>query len=118
MSEGDNVLAEAVRVFGAQEADHVVTLLEQYGQEDHERAPDRVRLAILKLCGGTMAQLQSLIRAAKDDYRDVLMWAETPEAAKITPDEVEAILTRFGESRPNSTESRDRSTKPWWKFWS
>ena len=56
----------------------VLAELERYGQESFEREPERVRLAILKLCGGRVERVSELVAAAKQDYRDVLMWAEYP----------------------------------------
>jgi len=52
--------------------------LSRYGVEAHEREPDRVRLAILKLSSGRFERLAEMVVAAKADYRDVLMWAEYP----------------------------------------
>jgi hypothetical protein len=52
--------------------------LERYGHEAHEREPERVRLAILKLCEGELKRVVELVVAAKRDYRDVLMSAEYP----------------------------------------
>ncbi len=39
----------------------------------------RVRLAVLKLSEGDVDKALSMVSAAKQDYRDVLMWAEYPE---------------------------------------
>ena len=50
----------------------------RYGTEIHERDVERVRLAILKLCDGQFERLTEMVAAAKQDYRDVLMWAEYP----------------------------------------
>jgi hypothetical protein len=52
--------------------------LERYGVEGHEREPDRVRLAVLKLSEGRSERVAELVARAKRDYRDVLMWAEYP----------------------------------------
>lgn len=40
---------------------------------------DRVRLAILVLANGDIKELESLVNAAAEDYRDILFWAEYPE---------------------------------------
>ena len=72
--------------------------LASYGVEAYEREPDRVRLAILKLSDGEVAKVLSLVSAAKQDYRDVLMWAEYPEEGRA----IWAV-------RPNLTQAdRDR----------
>jgi hypothetical protein len=52
--------------------------LSRYGMETHERETERVRLAILKLADGRLGRVRELVDAAKNDYRDVLMWAEYP----------------------------------------
>ena len=56
--------------------------LARYGAEDGEREPERVRLAILKTCEGSIERLLELVRGAKQDYRDTLMAAEYPEEAR------------------------------------
>ena len=69
--------------------------LQRYGDEPHEREPERVRLAILKLCEGRLERVVELVVGAKRDYRDVLMAAEYPSEAqalwslrpKLTEDE-------------------------------
>jgi hypothetical protein len=43
----------------------------------HERS--RVQLAIVVLARGDPAEVRRLVRAANEDYRDVLFWAEYPE---------------------------------------
>ena len=51
-------------------------ILARYGTEAHEREPQRVRLAAVELSGGDIAELGRLIALAKQDRRDILMWAE------------------------------------------
>ena len=58
--------------------------LAQYGVERCEREPERVRLAILKTCEGSIDRLVRLVRAAKQDYRDALVAAEYPEEANAS----------------------------------
>ncbi len=50
--------------------------LDRYGLERHEGEVARVQLAVLKLSEGSLDLLAETIKAAKQDYRDVLMWAE------------------------------------------
>ena len=57
-------------------------LLERYGGAPHERQPERVRLAVLKLSGPDLEQLRANITSAKADYRDVLAWAEYPHQSR------------------------------------
>ena len=77
----------------------VAALLSEYGTEEYEREPERVRLAVLKISNGDLYKLKESIRAAKVDYRDVLAWAEYPEemrstAQKPTTKEIERIRRR------------------------
>jgi len=67
---------------GEEDRRRVCEALATYGREDYEREQERVRLAILKLCEGTVDQLLTLVSTAKRDYRDVLLWAEYPEQGR------------------------------------
>jgi hypothetical protein len=57
-------------------------ILQGYGNETHEREPDRVRLAILKLAGTELRSVEKYTGYAREDYRDVLAWAEYPRQAR------------------------------------
>ena len=59
-------------------------LLDSYGVEAYQREPERVQLAILKLSDGDMDQLRHYVEVAKQDYRDVLAWAEYPEQMRTS----------------------------------
>lgn len=80
----------------------IVQQLSTYGTEQHEREPERVRLAILKLCAEDVHRLDDLVEAAKRDYRDVIAWAEYPEeikagylaVSKLSPEEQAALRKR------------------------
>ncbi len=63
--------------------ERVEGLLARYGSESWERESLRVRLAILKLAGSDVDKIEHLVQASKADYRDVLAWAECPNAMKI-----------------------------------
>lgn len=58
-------------------------ILQQYGSSSTEPERDRVRLAILKLAGADLAQIQTAVVAAKEDYEDTLSWAEAPRATQL-----------------------------------
>lgn len=60
----------------------VLATLETYGAGKHEQEPDRVRLAVLKLSGGDLKQIQRYTAFAKQDFRDILTWAEYPRQSK------------------------------------
>ena len=78
----------------------VLSILDEYGQQTHEKERERVQLAILKLSAGDEAKLLHNVAAAKQDYRDVLMWSEEPEptseqaAAELSM--VERLLKALG----------------------
>ncbi len=63
-------------------------ILEDYGREAHEREPDRVRLAILKLAGTELRSVETYTGYAREDYRTILAWAEYPRQAQqwVMPD--------------------------------
>jgi hypothetical protein len=69
-------------LFPGVEAGTILLLLDEYGVHDWEPARERVQLAILKLSNGDEARLLHTISVAKEDYRDVLMWADNP----VTPE--------------------------------
>lgn len=73
------VLSAVDRQFAAHDRAEALRLLEQYGSESHERERERVQLAIVTLSKGELAAVADLVRAAKQDYRDVLYWlTKTP----------------------------------------
>lgn len=79
-SQADLVAAKITRYWKKRaERERAVELLAQYGRESYEAECDRVRLAVLKLSGGRLEELEKMVGAAKLDYRDVLAWAEHPE---------------------------------------
>ena len=63
-------------------------ILQGYGRGVHEREPDRVRLAILKLAGAELRSVEKYTGYAQDDYRTILAWAEYPRQARewVMPD--------------------------------
>jgi hypothetical protein len=78
----------------------VLSILDEYGRESHEQERARVQVAILKLSAGDEGKLLHNVAAAKQDYRDVLMWSEEPaptsEEAATEVSMVERILKAFG----------------------
>lgn len=63
-------------------------ILQDYGREVHEREPERVRLAILKLAGAELRSVEKYTGFAREDYRNILAWAEYPRQAQqwVMPD--------------------------------
>ena len=79
------VIAKIRRVFPERKVDDVLAVLDRYGQERHHREPERVQLAILKLCDEASApDVAACVETACDDYRDVLAWAESPNLFRRT----------------------------------
>ncbi len=72
------VCSMAGSLFPDEDVDVVLVILDQYGIETYERERERVQLAILKLSEGDVDKLLHYIRAAKQDYRDVLYWSAYP----------------------------------------
>lgn len=78
----------ARRDFPADEVHGVLSALAAYGVKEWHREVPRVRLAILKLAGGSHRKLRGALATAVQDYRDVLTYAEYPGyGAEIYPDE-------------------------------
>ena len=70
------VLLSIAHLFPNQDPVVIQSLLDAYGIESYERERQRVQIAILKLSDGSVDRLLDHIKAAKLDYRDVLLWAE------------------------------------------
>ena len=74
-----------------------LAVLDQYGSEPWHKEIVRVRLAALKLGAGDIWALQSQVKSACRDSRDVLSSAEYPAysmaSPKLGPDDVQALLT-------------------------
>lgn len=45
---------------------------------EHDRIEARARLAVLKLSDGDLGRLADYVAEARTDWRNVLMWAESP----------------------------------------
>ena len=57
-------------------------LLNLYGHELYEHEVVRVQLAVLKLSDSDVEQVRYYTERAKQDYRDVLSWAEYPRQSE------------------------------------
>jgi hypothetical protein len=60
------------------------SVLGGYSDKD-ERSTTRVRLAALKLAGDDIDKLAAYVKTASEDFRDVLAWAEYPNAMRLPP---------------------------------
>lgn len=59
-----------------------IEILQIYGLEAHEQKPCRVWLAVLKLAGSNLAEIEKITKYAKQDFRDILSWAEYPRQGR------------------------------------
>ncbi len=83
-----DVIAKIKMVFPDRPTSDVLSVLNRYGKESHEREILRVQLAILKLCDEKPdVGLDYYVNEAKQDYRDVLYWAEYPKTSETPPDD-------------------------------
>ena len=72
----DEVVKRAVdSEFPESERSSVMTALRGYRWKYEQQ---RVRLAILVLAYGKLSEVERLVAAANEDYRDLLYWAEYP----------------------------------------
>src|SRR4051812_40148304 len=60
------------------EGDAALAELMSYRDGAEDEDSDRVRRAVLALAGGDMGRLRHFMDRARQDFRDVLMCAETP----------------------------------------
>lgn len=84
------VMKKAKDVFPKEDVSKIMSILDQYGVDSYERERERVQIAILKLSEGDMKELEESVKAAKQDYRDVLAWAEFPLEMKSEPGTLDA----------------------------
>ncbi len=103
----EDVTGLAASLFPSNPPEEILGYLDLYGAGDHELERERVQYCVLKLSGGHLGRLVSLLDAAMRDYRDVIMWAECPptgaeEAQKIVTDIYETFLNR--KTIPDATQ--------------
>ena len=98
------VIASVQARFPAGSWERVLALLETYGVESYEREHERVQLALLKLSSGSEEKLREYVAVAKEDYRDILLWADSPDESRMdTPErkkQVRKLLAKFGIDPP------------------
>ena len=100
----NDVLRAAGAAFRNADLGAIVAIIDEYGVEPYERERERVQCAIVKLCEGDLAKLRYFLGVAKQDYRDVLFWADHPDEAKVdTPEKrkrVREMIERLGMKPP------------------
>lgn len=90
------VTATIQKAFPERSWEQILMLLDSYGVESYEREREPVQLAVLKLREGNEEKLREFVAVAKRDYRDVLLWAEYPEEARLdTPEKCERMKKMF-----------------------
>ncbi|MFO0706618.1 MAG: DUF1851 domain-containing protein [Nitrospira sp.] len=88
-----DVMTTVLHLFPSRSAKTVLELVDLYGVEAHEPERERVQMAILALSQGNEDKLLRFVEAAKQDYRDVLYWAEYPQPS-VQDNAVLEILRR------------------------
>lgn len=73
------VLAKAKRYFPRENEETLMSILDSCGVQTSEEFRSRVQIAVLKLSEGNLRKLRKNVDAARDDYRDVIAYAENPE---------------------------------------
>jgi hypothetical protein len=66
----------ALREFDEPQIDQVYEILNDYGKEAHETEIFRVQVDAIKLSEGSIEKLKEFVSKAKQDYRDIIMYAE------------------------------------------
>ena len=89
------VVAELESKFPADRASEIMEVLDLYGREPHERERERVQLAILQLSDGNPDRLRHFVAVAKQDYRDVLSWAEEPVVSATQTDVLNVLRSAW-----------------------
>ncbi len=94
------VLGKVAEVFPEVAPDFILKRLDGYDGG----ARDRVQLAILKLCEGSLDRLEQWVATAIQDYRDVLALAEYRRELARTPVE----LSQMSEEEVQALQDQDR----------
>lgn len=91
----DDVVARITHDFPSEGPARLLTILDEYGTEPYERERERVQLAILHLSEGDIEEVRAYTKAAKRDYRDVLLWSSDSRPAPLNAAEAQQLLERF-----------------------
>lgn len=111
------VTRKVKHLFPADEQAEAIRLLEKecgrnlpFCEDSDAQGLERVRLAVVKLAGGSLAELRRQVAMAKQDWRDVLLPAESPEAVKAGL----FRATRLDAEARRTIEERDRRQYEEW----
>lgn len=67
------------RLFPKTEVERALELVQRYGDRPGDQEVERVRAAMIRLSHGDISRLNRLVGSAREDYQDVLWWAEEEE---------------------------------------
>jgi hypothetical protein len=95
----DDVVARITHDFPSEEPARLLTILDEYGTQSYERERERIQLAILHLRKGDIEEARAYTKAAKRDYRDVLLWSSDSRPA-LNAAEAQLFLERFKKMFP------------------
>lgn len=85
-SDLNSVRRKIAKIYPQRNQQEILASLEEYGQETYETGKVRVYLAILKLCEEeNLPDPSHYVKMAKQDFRDVLAWAEYPNQMRNGP---------------------------------
>jgi len=105
------VIKKVRQLFPPDQQSEAISLLEKecgrnlpFSEDDSAQGLERVRLAVIKLAGGNLAELLRQIDIARVDWRDVLSSAEYPEASRMGFVE----YNNLDERNRNEIKARDR----------
>lgn len=80
----EEILTRKLKALFPDKQSHIdaVSILSEYGRESYEPEKIRVRLAIVKLASNSLDKIIEYTYVAKQDYRDILSWAEYPRQSE------------------------------------
>src|SRR6266702_2116575 len=85
--------------FPLQAREEVSNALARYGEQPHEREPERVQLAVLILADGNLDKIAHALEVPSKDYRDVPPdWIGSPDLLRMLPRPVpqQLLFVRVG----------------------
>jgi hypothetical protein len=110
MEISPKITAAIDRFFPEAERPLVAALLAGYGDVAHEREAERIHLLVLKISRRDVNRVRDLVKAAKRDYRDVILWASRPSrryvAGQLRNDRTPCLAT----GRPLKLSSLEKWT--------
>jgi len=93
------------------DVDEIKAILARYGAErETVWGRRRVQLAVLKLCDGDLEKLARYVEMANRDYRDVVAYAEYPEAMRLGFVE----MGKLSETEAKAVRRRDKQQYQRW----